>query len=731
VAARPARPRVGERTLAERLLQARRKRFVGRGGEVELFRSALDAPDDAFSVLFIHGPGGVGKTSLFRELSDVARQADARPISVDAHGLPPSPAAFQAALSDATHESAGDACREALPRTERHVIFIDSFELLAPLEEWMREQFLPGLPADTLVVIAGRSPPSPRWVADPGWRDLLRVISLRNLPPEDTRSYLRIEGVLESAHDQVLMLTHGHPLTLSLLVDAVSRNAGGQDPVPRALSEAPDLVRALLGHMVDAAPSTRHLTALHLCAHARLTTENLLRAVLGGDDVPDLFGWLRRLSFVEEGPDGLLPHDVARDVLDADLRWRDPVGYSDLHRRIRSHLIARARNANVNAREKQRLLSDVIFLMRGHPIAGGYWNWSALGRMQADALRPMDVDLLLELTQQHQGEEQADLAAHWMARQPQSFRVFRDHADAVIGYAAYLALHQASDDDLAVDPGAGAMWAYAERHGPPRPDEQVMAWRFLVERDPQAGPQASGTLLGLWHAQEILARANCAWDFIGTYTDLDHWSPFFAFYDFHHAAAAGYVVGDRPYVVFAHDWRRVGVEEWLDLTGARELGAPVTEPSEPSTDVALSQPEFAAAVKHALRYLHRPDQLAANPLLRSRLVRDQQRETEDSSLGIVELLRDLITSAAETVRADRRDEPMYRVLDRTFLRPAATQEKAAELLDLPFSTYRRHRNRGVERVTAWLWRRELYGAAHDDMASDEIGHQVDTSWPGT
>jgi hypothetical protein len=49
------------------------------------------------------------------------------------------------------------------------------------------------------------------------------------------------------------------------------------------------------------------------------------------------------------------------------------------------------------------------------------------------------------------------------------------------------------------------------------------------------------------------------------------------------------------------------------------------------------------------------------------------------------------------------------VIDRTFLRPAPTQERAAELLGLPFSTYRRHRNRGVERIVAWLWQRELYG----------------------
>ena len=50
-------------------------------------------------------------------------------------------------------------------------------------------------------------------------------------------------------------------------------------------------------------------------------------------------------------------------------------------------------------------------------------------------------------------------------------------------------------------------------------------------------------------------------------------------------------------------------------------------------------------------------------------------------------------------------------MERTYLRPAPTQEAAAELLGLPFSTYRRHLSQGVGRIVAWLWDRELYGAA--------------------
>ena len=72
-------------------------------------------------------------------------------------------------------------------------------------------------------------------------------------------------------------------------------------------------------------------------------------------------------------------------------------------------------------------------------------------------------------------------------------------------------------------------------------------------------------------------------------------------------------------------------------------------------------------------------------------------------------LRRVIREAAEALRANPRDEKLYRAVHRTYLEPAATQELAAQQLGLPFSTYRRHLTAGVDRICAWLWRRELAG----------------------
>ena len=72
----------------------------------------------------------------------------------------------------------------------------------------------------------------------------------------------------------------------------------------------------------------------------------------------------------------------------------------------------------------------------------------------------------------------------------------------------------------------------------------------------------------------------------------------------------------------------------------------------------------------------------------------------------IEALRTLLEDTAECLADDPRDEKYHRAVHRTYVQPAPTQEKAAEQLGVPFSTFRRHLNKGLERVADILWERE-------------------------
>ena len=645
-----------ELDLGQRLERERARRFVGRAAELELFTARLQAAAagetawDLFSVLWVHGPGGIGKSTLLGAYAEAARNAGFTVAHIDARRIRPTPAGIQAALRESLDPVESVPEPSAGPDGDRGrgsmVVIVDAAERLEPAEGWLREEFLPSLPAQTVVVIAGRRPPGEEWRADPGWREPLRVVSLRNLSRDAVQTLLAVERIPGDALGQVLALTHGHPLALSLLIDAVRRSGTGPE-LPAALDELPDLVRALLSRLVDQVPSSRHRAALQACAHAAVTTEPVLRSALPSSDpqeVSDLWDWLRGLTFMEESRAGIYPHDVARDILEADVRWRDPAAYADVHRRLRGYMIDNIRTQAGNPEALQQAVADLLFLVRDHPVAGASWDWDALGEPPGECLNAEQVDLIIAMTRTAQGDQQAELVAHWLRRQPEAFRLFRDSEGNVAGYVARLALHLATREDIEADPGTAVLWRYAQQHHPPRPGEQVVAWRFLVDRDPyESHPRQSSTLYGVWHITDILLRPLTAWDFIACQTDLDYWQPILNHWDFVHIPEADYQIGSTRYVTFAHDWRRVGVADWLERTTARELGEQVSAPStEPAT--ALSHEEFAASVKQALRTLHQPQVLLRNPLLASSMVQTALRQDSDGRPDVI--LRRLILEAA-------------------------------------------------------------------------------------
>ncbi|MFL6647991.1 MAG: AAA family ATPase, partial [Sulfurifustaceae bacterium] len=180
--------------IADRLAAARRTRFVGREAELDLFRSALLAPEPPFAVLHVYGPGGIGKTTLVQECARIGRDNGRPVVRLDVRHLEPAPAVLLANLGHALGLAPGDT--SALAQWPANgILIIDTYESFVSLDGWLREEFLPQLPAQTLVVIAGRLPPAAAWSTDIDWAPLTRILALRNLRPEESQTYLTVRGV--------------------------------------------------------------------------------------------------------------------------------------------------------------------------------------------------------------------------------------------------------------------------------------------------------------------------------------------------------------------------------------------------------------------------------------------------------------------------------------------------------------------------------------------------------
>jgi hypothetical protein len=683
-------------TLGGVLIARRRARFVGRGAERRLFDAALEADEPPFAVLNVYGPGGIGKTSLLDRFEESGQRTQALVIRLDGRDLAPTPDAVLDAIS--ARVRVPDHGPIPAPAQGRLVLLLDTFEMLAPLDDWLRTGLIPRLPATALTVVSGRVPLGSAWRADPAWRDLLRRVPLRNLDPNETCAYLQACGIDNALHGRIARITHGHPLGLSLVADVV---ASGGETVDAPLS--PDLVATLVRQFVDIVPSPRHRRALEVCAVARVTTQALLRDVVGAEEAEELFEWLCDLSFIDSGPEGVFPHDLARDALEADLRWRDPDAYARVFRGVRDHVFGRLRSAR--GREQQRALFDEKFLLRHQPDLMQRLEWSSFGAYFPEPATSRDVAAFLELCRLWEGPQSVTAARRWWERQPETFSVVRRPTGEVRGFNAIVDLTRSEPAELDADPIARVIWQHIQRQAPPRSGEVVLLSRFAIDQDVYQGPSPTVNLAVVLSIQAFLTTPNLSWWFV-CLADPDTWDDYFTFSALPRAVGADTEVGGRRFGFFGNDFRAIPVDAWLELLTERALARdyhPANAAAQTSPLLVLSRQEFEEAVRRALRDLHRPQALAGNPLLRSALVRGRLGGTEPTAQQLVDLLH----QAADRLRDDPRDQRLHRVLDRTYLRPAPTQERAAEVLDLPMSTYKRSLRRAIERIVDLLWQLEI------------------------
>lgn len=664
----------------------RAQAFVGRTTALAAITASLRgaAPQ---RVHLVHGPGGIGKTTLL-DAADRAGRAAERPVHrLDGRDVVGSPSAVS--------EWYGSVADPTAPG----LLLIDGYELLAPLDEWFRTAFLPELPDGTVTVLAGRSAPSDGWWLDAGWRALSQAHELEPLSGTESERLLEHLGVPAARREHLTRLARGHPLVLVLLAEASRRRPGLAE-----LDDAPDVVSRLCARIMDDVPSSAHRLGLATCAHAAQATQDLLARTVGERAV-EVWDWLAERPYVRHGPNGLYLHDVVSELFEAEFRHRSPEGYAALHRAVRGYFLERVDDPR--EAHPERAANELLLLHRGGPLTARMAGVPAATLPLVSRATPADHDWMLELIERGEGARAAGIARGWLAL-PGS----RPYRIRVEGGPAALALHgylTAPPDDLE-DPVATTIWSLVARHGPLRQGERIDVCRFGAAtggwRDPLLLLVNGAACVLEWRL-----RAS-AWRFIVT-PDPEAYGPYFGYLGMEHMFTMD--LGDGPVGGWGWDRRRLDVPAFDDMMATRELTGEIgPPPAELLRPAPLGRDAFDQAVRAALSVLRRADRLADSPLLGSALV---QRPDPDQLAAV-------LTGTIERLADEPKGAEHRRVLERTYLHGAPSQEVAAELLDLPFSTYRRHLALAVQRLCDVLW------AVETGVVTPQTEQKVSSDRPG-
>jgi hypothetical protein len=162
--------------------------------------------------------------------------------------------------------------------------------------------------------------------------------------------------------------------------------------------------------------------------------------------------------------------------------------------------------------------------------------------------------------------------------------------------------------------------------------------------------------------------------------------------------------------------------ESLADEGALVRAEKTPPPVEDSAEIpSQPEPDFVQQVRRALKCNLSVAGLQRNGLLHARMVLERTRGST-AVTDTVPALREVVLSAIDALRTSSpRGDRQARVLDATFVKPAPTQQEAADQLAMAFGTFRRYVTTALAELTSVLWFNELSARRRYERGSDGSG----------
>ncbi len=649
------------------LLERQRSLFVGREEEFAILHQAISDPD--WQLIHIHGPGGIGKTTLLRRF---AQTLDAtRCFYFDGQNGYASPNDFfshiQAALKD--QQASIERLNQYAARHQGILLLIDTFERCAAIENWLMEEFLHQLSPQVKVILAGRYALTDLWLRE-DWHSLIRNVRLQPLTANEVRQYATIRGISSSDIIRALQrFSKGVPLALSMACEIVVRRR------KTSFLEHPEQ-KQMIGYLAAELMKDIEVAELKKIAEAASIVwkfdQELLQDMLQEDIATDIFRDFCELPFVIRQEDRWTLHDSVRHWIYTDFRSRMPQTYhayrlralAALHKRKTDH-------PNLEA----AISFEQIFLHENDFIRNFCFLWEDRLLLRACAKQDMPFVERLYLKHLH-------YQSNYIAGDPHLESLIQPLSDIDPGdflglwkddrLVAFLACHRLTEQTVRIfgDHPITSRAVSRYTHG------RCQYLMTLAGVDPDIEYEMSGSLA---HAlTKLIDREACIINLL----PIQEWGSYLTLLGYERIPwADSSSPGGTPYYAYMLDLRKA---DWTAKIGRPGANVPTLEEA-----VKLVQ----RALKHYSRLPLHPE--LAGPL--SVLLVHERSDLETGT--VMQRLQDAIMAILQRFSEGTKEEQrFYRILHYAYIKKTGTHETVAEMLNIPSPSYYRYLKAAVRKL---------------------------------
>lgn len=443
---------MGATTIAGLIRYGRRTALAGRDAELRLLRQVTAAGGPV--VAYIHGPAGIGKTTLVSALDAYLEDEGVRRLHIAAGSVEPTPTAILTALGSVLGHNARTIAELAAAFADAKsitVVIVDDIDTWRLASSWLRVELFPALPASTRFVLAGTVSPPPVWSIEYGQYFL--DIKLGALPRTESDAMVAAAGLSPEIAERIWLLSSGHPLGLRMAIHAARTGSLG------TARDAGELANAIL-HAIGDSELRRTVEA---CAVVRRANRALISAILEAmQPIPlSLLEAVEALPFATRDAEGIYIAEPVRRAIADWMSGVEPERYHLWRKTAADWILSHLRAAGRSGR--WRHMADLLHLLEQPALRNAFFPPEEAAP-PVEPARADDFKQIFEIAELRDGPDESARLKVWAQRLPHRFSVARSPGGEVLAFYLFARQDDPHAGLGAVDPLFAAWLAHLAAH---------------------------------------------------------------------------------------------------------------------------------------------------------------------------------------------------------------------------------------------------------------------------